>query len=185
MSDIKQAIESILKSKLVTSTMTGKVVDFDESTYTATVKMNANDLEIDKVRVRSIEGNVSGTTLGLFIQPKINSIVQVSVINNDIRQLFISAYSEIEFYKIKTNDVVELQGNDFGGLIKIDNLKTQYDANIAAIKTAVIAGFTAVDTALNAIVPLSGVSVAAFNASAGTITNLNKNSLENTNVKHG
>jgi hypothetical protein len=70
-----------------------------------------------------------------------------------------------------------------GGLIKIDNLKTQYDANIAAIKSAVNSALTIIDTQLSALGQPGG-SNAAFNAAAAAILNLNKIPLENTRIKH-
>jgi hypothetical protein len=76
-------------------------------------------------------------------------------------------------------DQIYLNGENNGGLIKIDNLKSQYDAGIAAIKAACVAGFTAL-SGLD-----SGVSLSAFNAAAASIQNLNLTPLQNNTVKHG
>lgn len=121
------------------------------------------------------EGDIQGVKLmanvenGFTIIPKVNSKVLVSFLSDQIG--FVSMFSGVS--EIRLNGVVN------GGLIKIDNLKTQYDANVAAIKAACVAGFTAL-SGLD-----SGASLSAFNASATAILNLNKTTLENTTVKHG
>jgi vancomycin permeability regulator SanA len=76
-------------------------------------------------------------------------------------------------------DQVYLAGDVNGGLVKIDNLKQQYDTMIAAFKAAIAAGFGAL-AGLD-----GGASLSAFNSAAASIQNLNKTTLENTTVKHG
>jgi hypothetical protein len=175
---MKEAIEAIVKGMIKSTILVGKVVAFDANTYTCTVKLNVNDLDIDEVRCVAVIGNVSGTTPGIFIQPKMNSYVLVGIIDNDINQTFIAQFGQIESFKIIAT-ATALNGDTHGGLIKIDNLKTQYDANFNAVKTACVAAFTA-------LAALDGsASLNAFNAASSAITALNKTSLENTKVKHG
>lgn len=76
-------------------------------------------------------------------------------------------------------DNIYLRGDTYGGLIKIDDLKIQYDSFVTGIKTACAAGFTAI-AGLD-----GGASLAAFNASASSILPLNKTTLENQSVRHG
>lgn len=106
---------------------------------------------------------------GFVLIPKNNSIVVITMTSNV--NAFVSMVSEV--------DTILMKGDAFGGLVKIDDLKTQYDANVTAIKAACVAGFTAL-SGLD-----SGASLAAFNASATAILNLNKVTLENNKILHG
>jgi hypothetical protein len=76
-------------------------------------------------------------------------------------------------------DQIYLAGDANGGLVKIDDLKLQYDTMIASFKAAISAGFTAL-SGLD-----GGASLSAFNSAAASVINLNKTTLENTKVKHG
>lgn len=139
---------------------------------------------------------------GFFLVPADDSIVLVGISNekkafvlltSDIQQLQVIIGEDSEFYvkpdQIKgivgsstllvKDKVIQFNDGTFGGLIKIDTLKIQYDAMIAAFKAACVAGFTAL-SGLD-----GGASLSAFNTSAASIQNLNKTTLENTTVTHG
>lgn len=127
---------------------------------------------------------------GFLIVPKDGSVVRVSMIDADTG--YLSGFSEIDkvvIYIDASNKLeFDLNGliiNDglFGGLIKIDSLISQTTSQIAAIKTAVLAGLAVIDTQLIALGQAGG-SGTAFSGSATSILNLNKNLLENTKVKH-
>lgn len=176
MSSIRDQIQKMVKGMIRSTIIVGQIVSVDENNWTVTVKLNNNDLEIDEVRLTSIIE--SSPTSGLFIKPSLNSYVLIGIIDNRPESMFIAKYSSIDAVKFIT-DSMELCGDSFGGLIKIDDLKTQWDANVAAIKTAVSAGFAAL-TSLD-----GGASNTAFQSSSGGIKNLVKSSLENEKVKHG
>lgn len=106
---------------------------------------------------------------GFVLKPVQNSVVMVTLTSESTG--FVSMVSDI--------DSIQLNSDNLGGLVKIDNLKLQYDANIAAIKAACVAAFTAL-SGLD-----SGASLAAFNSAATSILDLDKTALENTKVKHG
>ena len=101
-------------------------------------------------------------------------------------QVVCTATSETTAYVSMVSDVTQvyIAGDANGGLIKIDNLKTQYDNNITAIKTAVATALGVIDVQLIALGQAGG-SVASFNGLASNILSLNKTTLENTIVKHG
>lgn len=106
---------------------------------------------------------------GFTLIPKNNSIIIVTQLSET--DAFVSMVSTV--------DQIYLNGDGNGGLIKIDNLKSQYDAGIAAIKAACADGFFAL-SGLD-----GGASLSAFNAAAAAIQNLNITPLENNTVKHG
>ena len=142
-------------------------------------KVIANSYNSTKktVNVEPIDGsaalfqiNLNGDASKSFlIIPEDNSLVGVTMVSNTVG--FISFFSQVK--------EIYLRGDENGGLIKINDLKTQYDSMITGFKAAIAAGFTA----LSGID--SGASLAAFNASAAAVVVLNKTTLENTTVKHG
>lgn len=108
-------------------------------------------------------------TDGFVFTPTVDSTVIVCLTKRGVA--FVAMFSEI--------DKIQYLDGTFGGLIKIDNLKTQWDANVTAIKAACAAGFTAL-SGLD-----GGASLIAFNAAASGILNLNKTPLENDKFTHG
>lgn len=123
--------------------------------------------KIFNIRLKAVIDTEKG---GIIEVPEVDSKVLIGFIYNDPDTAYV----------LKVNKVSKILmiGGDNGGLIKIDDLKSQYDANIAAIKSAVSAGFAAL-AGLD-----GGASSTAFNSAAATILNLNKTTLENTKIKH-
>lgn len=156
-----------------------EVTSVDENKRTCSANPISSDQEtdIDEINLMSDPGD------GMLLIPKVGSTILI--VYSDKIEPYVLLFSDLDKVKMNADTIIELQDGTFGGLVKINDLKTQYDSNIAAIKTACAAGFAAVDTALNAIVPGSGVSTVAFNAAAASILVLNKTTLENTKVKHG
>jgi hypothetical protein len=95
-------------------------------------------------------------------------------------------YYEDEFDNKQENNKEGIIFNDGknGGIIKIEELKKQYDLNLDAIKQVTAASFTAIDAVLNGLLPGSGTSATLFNSSASAIQNLNTEIIENKKIKH-
>jgi hypothetical protein len=100
--------------------------------------------------------------------------------NTDVLVLFASNTNNVGVVIwAKETDKIEIMGNGNGGLIKIDDLKQQYDNNLEAIKASCVAGFTA-------LAGLDGsASLNAFNTAKNSILALDKTALENDKIKHG
>lgn len=182
--DIKYAIEflsgqtGLKKARFVTA----NVDDNSKGT---------SDRTIDVSIVLGDSGKITGVNLqsepndGFILIPKEQTQVIVCIMPDNSAYVFkcndidkiICVIDSNNSYVFDANGFIWNGGNN-GGLIKIDNLKTQYDTNIAAIKAACVAGFTAL-SGLD-----SGASLNAFNSSSAAIQNLNKTSLENTKIKH-
>lgn len=111
---------------------------------------------------------------GFVLIPAVNSKVEVSF--NTETDAFLSMVSKV--------DGIYLNGNNEGGLININDLITQYDTKLAAIKTAIEASFAIVDAQLVALGKPGG-SATSFNSAATSITGLDKTTLENKTVQHG
>lgn len=122
---------------------------------------------------------------GFICYPEIGSTIRVAVNNKGDK--YVLQFSDLQKLRITTGETeiivqdgeILLNDGTFGGLIKIDDLKTQIDNMLTAIKLACGAGF-------NALYALdSGASYTAFTTAAQNIQNLNKTTLENTTIKHG
>lgn len=191
MNEIREIREAILKiaglDKIkLTEILIGEVKTVDEDNRSCSVESSVDNGNITYSSVGFISENNDG-----FIRvPAIGSTVLFAKMANG--EQYILVYSDITkvICYIDSSNKFEFNstgfiwnGGTFGGLIKIDNLKTQWDANVTAIKTAVAAALTVIDAQLVALGQAGG-SVAAFNTAAASIANLNKTTLENTKIKH-
>lgn len=162
---LKQLIISLLPRK----PLFAEVLSYDEATNTITVKPTTDSDNIIGVSLDT-QGDKDK---GFWAIPKVGSDVLVGFIDNEP---YVEMYSEV--------DSIVLKGKTFGGLIKIDDLKTQSDTQHNAIKAAIIAALTPLDAQLIALGQAGG-GVTALNGSWASVLALNKTTLENTNVKHG
>jgi hypothetical protein len=108
---------------------------------------------------------------GFMIVPTVGSLVMVSFQSKS--NAFVSMFSEI--------DEIQLDGVSYGGLVKINDLKTQLNllqTEINTLKTLVGTAIAVYSAAIDA-----GVSAATFNAAI--LPQINLTTLENTKVKHG
>lgn len=166
--------------------------------------INCTVVSVDKAKRNCIVKALSGKSdtnienVGLMMEvndgefkiPAVGSTVGVVI--STLVSPYLIGWSDLDewYIVIGTTTIDVLAGSikfgdgSFGGIVKIDNLKTQWDANVTAIKAACVASFTTVDAA---IVALGGAStsVATFNGLAGQIQNLTKASLENADITHG
>lgn len=162
--DIRQAIQSLSGlNDLQYEGVLCKVSDIDLATFTCTCTPTNGDAEFYDVLLNA------DAEKGFTLIPANNSVVIVQQTSQ--ATAYVSMVSKV--------DQVYIAGDANGGLVKIDDLKLQYDAMVAAFKAAIGAGFGA----LNALD--GGVSLTAFNTAASSVLNLNKTTLENTTVKHG
>jgi hypothetical protein len=162
--DIRQAIQAL--SGITDLTYEGvacKVSNIDLATFTCTCTPINGDAEFFDVLLNA------DADKGFTLIPKDNSVVIVQQTSQ--ATAYVSMVSKV--------DQIYLAGDANGGLVKIDDLKLQYDTMIASFKAAISAGFTAL-SGLD-----GGASLSAFNSAAASVINLNKTTLENTKVKHG
>jgi uncharacterized membrane protein YjjP (DUF1212 family) len=139
------------------------VSNIDLATFTCTCTPINGDAEFFDVLLNA------DADKGFTLIPKDNSVVIVQQTSQ--ATAYVSMVSKV--------DQIYLAGDANGGLVKIDDLKLQYDTMIASFKAAISAGFTAL-SGLD-----GGASLSAFNSAAASVINLNKTTLENTKVKHG
>jgi hypothetical protein len=162
--DIREAIRALSgMDELSYETSICKVLSVDEPNFTCKCEPIDGSADFFGVLLNADKKK------GFVLIPKVGSFV------------VISQMSETTSCVVMVSEVsqVYIAGDENGGLVKIDNLKTQYDTMIAAFKAAIGAGFGA----LNGLD--GGASLTAFNSAAASVQNLNKTTLENTKVKHG
>ncbi len=186
--EIREALIKIVgldKMKL-TEILIGEVKTVDEDNRRCSVESSVDTGNITYSEV----GFIAENNDGFMRVPAIGSTVLFAKMANGEQYILVySDLTKVICYIDSTNKFefsstgFVWNGGTFGGLIKIDNLKTQWDANVTAIKTAVAAGLAVVDTQLIALGQPGG-SAAAFNASATSIVNFNKTTAENTKIKH-
>lgn len=188
--DIKYAIEflsgqtGLKKSTFVTANVDDNSKGTSHRTVDVSIVLGDSNGKITNVNLQSEPND------GFILIPKNDTQVIVCIMPDNSAYVFkcndidkiICVIDSSNSYVFDTNGFVWNGGNN-GGLIKIDNLKTQYDANIAAIKNSVVAALAIIDTQLMALGQAGG-SVTAFNGVASTIQNLNKTPLENTKISH-
>lgn len=109
------------------------VTKIDETERTCeVVPIDDDDDKIFKVKFQS----VINSKLGIFIKPKLNTVVIVTFINNNAG--FISLVGEIDEILVNCESIVINDGKN-GGLINIKSLITQVDKNSAILDAMKIA----------------------------------------------
>lgn len=193
MSDkVRKALLKLIKETVPTISLIAKVKAVDEVYYTCDVVPIDGGAIYHDVRLKA---TIDGNDNGMISIPKVGSLVIISNLNNNHDVYYVSRFTSVIKWHLKIDSgsalVFDDQGNitfnngNLGGLIKIDDLKTQWDANINATGAAIKAALTVIDTALNALASGSGQSLNAFNTAATSIQSLNKTTLENSKIKHG
>jgi hypothetical protein len=162
--DIRQAIQALSGvNDLTFEGIPCTVSDINTTEMTCTCTPINGDAEFFDVLLNA------DADKGFTLIPANNSVVIVQQTSQ--ATAYVSMVSKV--------DQIYLAGDANGGLVKIDDLKSQYDAMVAAFKVAIAAGFSAL-SGLD-----GGASLSAFNASASSVLNLNKTTLENQTVQHG
>jgi len=152
----------------------GKVTAYDESSRTCTVEPRNGDANLTKVRLQAAKGGDTGV---LFV-PGDQSDVLVGFLDKD--EAFILETSKIAKVEIITSGEIWLNGNSLGGLIKIEELKTQIDKNTKILEK--------IQTAFNQWVTVpndGGAALKTLSANFVSLQTADLSNIENQKVKHG
>ena len=94
---------------------TAKVLSTDGDTC----RVDIDGLVVSDVRLRAV---VNGEESGVLITPKTGSYVTVADLLGDLTQLTVVGFSEVKKIAIDANSGIEINGNEYGGLVKIEDL---------------------------------------------------------------
>jgi hypothetical protein len=183
--NITDLIKQIIKPMLKPSALTVKVTAVNNDATFDCEPLNGSP-KIFSVKIKPKQGDLNGVYM--LFKPALNSIATIAMLDdNDSNYILIKAeeYESLDLVttggfkcEIKANGDVLLNDGTFGGLVKINDLKLQYDNNLTAIKTAVSSGLGVIDLVLGT------TSAATFNTAANSIVPLNLSSLQNNKIKH-
>ena len=179
---MKDAIQRMVNEQIKVQVLVGTVKSVDETKMVCDVDLtNAPDL-LD-VRLRSI---IDENDKGVLIVPKKDSHVLVGIIDNRIESAFVLSFSEVEKIRLIT-DEIELSGNDFGGLIKIEELVSKINRLEDKLNSLVNKHNTHIHitTATVSATPTVGTIAPTTSSETPIAPNTQKSDLENEKVKHG
>lgn len=184
MSDLVTAIRTIARSMINNEMLMGKVTKFDSSNWTVNVELNMG-AKVEEVTIRSV---LNDEKTGIFIEPKVGSYILCSTTDGRLENMKIIVFSEIENIELMPSKKMKLRGDDFKGLVKIQELED----NLNSLKQFVESMHAALPIAFNAIVPVPpALFVASGSAGAGSYTGsmsgkaIVLKDMENKNVLHG
>lgn len=151
LSDIRKSICTMV-GKSGGIAFTAQVVSVDGECCT----VDYNGLQVSDVRLRAV---VNGEQSKILVTPKVGSYVMVVSLTDDMTQLIVSAFSEVDKIEIDTGKIV-LNGGQNGGIVNITQLTQKLNDMVnmfnAHMHTAPIGGTTT---------PPIGAPAAPFNAS--------------------
>lgn len=176
---IKKNIEKLVKDQIKIQVLVGKVKSVDETKMVCDIDL-ATEPDLLDVRLRSI---IDETDKGVLIVPKKDSVVLVGIIENRIESAFVLSFSEVEKIRFIT-DEIELAGNNFKGLVKVEDLTTKLN-NLENAVNGLVSDFNAhthnAPQAPTGTIP----TLPPLVPSSQSLTTTQVSDLENEKVKHG
>lgn len=141
-----------------------EVVSVDDETCT----VKRNGLEITDVRLGAV---INGNTKNLIIKPKVRSMVLIADMSlGTMRDLAIIGWSEV--------DTITINGGEFGGLVKIEDLTNKLNALVAKFNNHTHSGV------VTAVVGQATGTIGASGAPVSTASDFNKSDYEDEKIKH-
>jgi hypothetical protein len=152
----------------------GKVTEVDSDKRTCTVELRNGNADLTDVRFQAEQS----LDTGVVLIPKIGSDVIVAYLDDD--EAYIAKTSKLSQVEIITEGDILLNGDDYGGLIKINELKTQIDKNTNLLKQIqnVFKSWVAVPSD-------GGAALKALSTQFTLLQRANLSDIENKTVKHG
>jgi hypothetical protein len=187
--EFREILQRLCKT-WIPGSVVGQITAVD-GTDTCTVEPVDGGATLYKVRLRA---TIDGNDEGVVSIPAVDSFVIVSPINHNDNQLFVSRFSKVESWHVKTENSTSLQvnddgtvflnGNNFGSLIKIDDIVDRLNSIEDAISGLVDDHNSHIHDVID---PVSGTLVAdpptvPSTQNAGTTT---VSAIENDKVQHG
>ncbi len=118
--NLNDAIRSIVNPLIKSQLITGKVTQFFPEDYTCEIEFDKR-LKLDQVKIKSV---LNSEESGIYIKPKIGSIVVVGLIDNKLENIFIACFSEIDEIYFKS-PLIKLNGDELGGIVKSEKVASE------------------------------------------------------------
>lgn len=161
LSEIRKSIQKMSSGGRTCSIFTAKVERVDGEVC----EVDYEGLRLTGVRLRAV---VNGEESGVMLTPKVGSYVTVADLGGDMTQLVVIGFSEVESVDITAGGEIHLNGDSFGGLVKIQelvgdlmNIVTTFNAH-----THTVADVVSTPPSLS-------------------MSNIDASALEDTRIKHG
>lgn len=187
---VNKALRDKVKSWNPSICFIGTVTEVDEANYTCDIIPLGGIVEVFKVRLKP---TIDGTKKGIIAIPAKDSFVIVGLLDKNINSAFVVWCSNITKYyvftekgtfEMKDDGTMLLNGDDYAGLVKLQELKDNLDAiknYLSAEKNAIIAGFNAIGAGMSA----NGANgTTAYNSAISSQT-ITWKDMENKKVKQG
>lgn len=184
---VKNALEKIIKDLLpIPAALQAQVLSVESDNATCKVKLINSELELESVRLRAVNDQKN---TGLVVYPTEGSKVLIGFVNANISEAYILKESAVDLIQIITKemkvqaDQFTFNSDDFGGLIKINELKKQIDKNSAILDVFL-------STMRDSVITEPGNGAASslqlalkIALTGKSVADLSK--IENTKIKHG
>lgn len=184
---IRKSLKRMMRSELVDAAIAGTVKAVDASAFTCDVEPVDGGPVLYDVRLKVSRG---GQEVGVFSIPQVGSKVVVLVLAGNVNNCAVVSAEDVKEHvvrvnggaeiRVKPNGTITLNGDQFGGLVKVQELRSELAKVNAFLAT--------LRSAINAAPVVSGDGGAAFkgalSAAIGGLQLPSYNGIENTKVKH-
>lgn len=184
---VRKAVRSMVADMIPVQSREAEVKSVDADKRTCVV-VDTDDLEWEDVLLGVAEGE------GNWNKPTVGSMVMISIINNIDGAAYVSMFSEVDEvymnckdgakFSLQKDGNVYLNGDSFGGLVKLDELESNLDAlkkYVETMNSAIGPAFSAVGAAMSA----NGAAGKTSYDTAMVGQSINFQNMENDKVKHG
>lgn len=197
MSELREAIQQMIRQEIPVTIKRGKVESVDFTTDVCSITPNDGGAIYEDVKLRSITLAPTSTSSRIVTYPKIGTNVLFGIVQNDKNDVFVLEVSEIDSVMIQMNSDMEIHlkndhtievkaprtsfnGGTFGGMVKLNELVSKLNNLESATNT--------LKGAMAAWAPASadGIALKALLAvwSANFLTTTLPTMLENPKVRH-
>ncbi len=177
MSTITEAIRAAVKAMIKPDLLIGKVISFDEATWTIEVELNIG-AKLEDVTIKSVMNDEDS---GIYVEPKVGSYVLCGLVDGKLENVTVMIYSEIVNIRFAPSKKIEFRNADFGGLVKSEVT--------AAVDNAIKQEINKLKNIFTAWAPVVNDGGAALKAALATwsspLAEKQKADYENKNVNHG
>lgn len=187
--EIRDALRGMVREMMIDGALQATVKTVDKQAGTIVATGLREDIDYFDVRLKAVVADGNGR--GIIAYPVLGSQVSIVVLDGIDTMAFVSQMSDIESFLVRADSGVSIEltaagqlllnGDGFGGLVKVVELKAQLDktnAVVAGMKTAIDAwvpkpgdGGTVLKTLMTTA--LAGKTLGSFGG------------LENPHVQHG